>query len=63
MRMAEFLCQIYLGMIKAANQSDLPRMQELINIGHHLLGALQILVDAEKSVQDDISNKALYNRV
>jgi hypothetical protein len=33
-------------------------MQELINIGHHLLGA-QILVDAEKSVRDNISNKAL----
>jgi hypothetical protein len=53
MRMAEFLSQIYPGMIRAASRSDLPRMQNLINIGHHLLGALQVLVNVEKSARED----------
>jgi hypothetical protein len=57
MRTAELLSQIYPGMIAAANSSDLPRMQELINVGYHLLGALQVLVDVEKSAREDI-NKA-----
>lgn len=53
MCMAEFLSQIYPGMIRAASRSDLPRMQNLIDIGQHLLGALQVLVNVEKSARED----------
>jgi hypothetical protein len=56
--MAEFLPQIYPRMIEAANRSDLPRMQELINVRHHVLRPLQVLVDVEKSARTDI-NRAL----
>ena len=59
MQMAEFLLQIYPRMIKAANQSDLLQMQELVNVRHHILRALQVLVDVEKLACMDI-NRVLY---
>ena len=40
-------------MIRAASRSDLPQMQNLIDIGQNLLGALQVLVNVEKSAQED----------
>ena len=58
-RLAEFLPQVYPGMVNAAHHSDLSRMQELIIVGRQFLEGLQILVDAEKSAHEAV-NRELY---
>jgi hypothetical protein len=56
-RLAEFLPQVYPGMVNAAHHSDLPRMQELIDAGRQFLDGLQVLVDSEKSAREAVNRK------
>jgi hypothetical protein len=56
-RLAEFLPQVYPGMVKAAHCSDMPRMQELIDVGRQFLDALQILLDAKKSARETVNRE------
>jgi hypothetical protein len=58
-RLAEFLPQVYPGMVNAAHRSDLLRMQELINVGRQFLDGLQILVDTEKSAREAVNREVV----
>jgi hypothetical protein len=58
-RLAEFLPQVYPGMVNAAHRSDLLRMQELINVGRQFLDGLQILVDTEKSAREAVNRQVV----
>jgi len=58
-QLAEFLPQVYPGMVNAAHHSDLLRMQELINVGCQFLDGLQILVDTEKSAREAVNREVV----
>ena len=57
--LAEFLPQVYPGMVRAAHCSDMPRMQELIDVGRQFLDAFQILLDAEKSAHETVNREVV----
>ena len=46
-------------MVRAAHCSDMLRMQELIDVGHQFLDALQILLDAEKSAHETVNREVV----
>ena len=46
-------------MVRAAHCSDMPRMQELIDVGRQFLDALQILLDAEKSARETVNREVV----
>jgi len=53
--LADFLSHLFPMMVRAATESDLVRMQEMINVGNDLLTSMQTLVDVEADAREEIN--------
>jgi len=53
--LADFLSHLFPMMVRAATESDLVRMQEMINVGNDLLTSMQTLVDVEANAREEIN--------
>jgi len=56
---ADFLAHLFPMMVRAATESDLVRMQEMVNVGNDFLRSMQILVDVEANARTKINNTLL----
>jgi len=57
--LADFLAHLFPMMVRAATESDLVRMQEMVNVGNDFLRSMQILVDVEANARTKINNTLL----
>lgn len=56
-QLANFMSQIFPVFVNAATLSDLPRMQEAIDVGKDLLESMQVLVNYEAEARETVNNK------
>jgi hypothetical protein len=57
--LADFLSHLYPMMVRAATDSDLVRMQAMINVANDLLQSMQVLVDVEVDARQEINRREL----